>query len=72
MAKAFMYTAGWCGSCTTVKKYITDNEIDVEIRDLDIDSNRSEALAMGVRNIPCLILPDGNKIIGNAIIEHFK
>lgn len=72
MDKPKLYTASWCGGCGTVKKYITDNNIDVELVDLDIDSNRSEALALGIRNIPAMILPDGNKIIGNAIIDHFK
>lgn len=67
-----LYTASWCGGCGTVKKYITDNNISVEIQDLDDDEIKSEALALGIRSIPCLILPNGDRFIGLKIKEYFE
>lgn len=48
----------WCSSCQPVKKYIEENNLDVEV--LDIDTNMEEAQKAGVRGIPALI--EGGKV----------
>lgn len=67
-----LYVASFCGSCGMVKKYITENNIEVEMMDLDDDEIKSEALRIGIRNIPCLITESGDRYIGSKIIDYLK
>jgi len=57
-----LFSAPWCSSCTPVKKYIEENNLEVEV--LDIDTNMEEAQKAGVRGIPALIENGKVSVVG--------
>jgi len=68
-----LYTAVNCNPCKVVKTYITQNELDVEIRTLSLEEFRSDEIqSLGIRSVPTLI--DNEKVIVNSgnIIEYLK
>ena len=61
----------WCTQCIPVKKYIEDNNLNVEV--LDIDTNMEEAQKAGVRGIPALIEMGKVSVVGaENIMNKFK
>ena len=57
-----LFSAPWCQNCQPVKKYIEENNLDVEV--LDIDTNMEEAQKAGVKGIPALIESGKVSVVG--------
>ena len=80
MNKVIKFSAAWCNPCKIMKpqynKFIETVSTDgknVEIVDLDVDTNHEEAAKYGVRSIPItLFIKDGevaDKISGVATCD---
>ena len=46
--------------CTTVKNYITENNIDISILDIDSPPAKAECSKLGIKSIPTLLKNDGS------------
>lgn len=63
-----LYTAPWCSACQVVKKHL---EVHIErgsVGLVDVDENQEEALKVGIRSIPTLVAPNGEKLLGNQTL----
>lgn len=69
--KLKLFSASWCTYCTPVKKYIEENNLDVEI--INVDDNKEMTKAAGIRGIPALQLSDGSIMTeSKAIISYLS
>jgi len=57
MSKVKLFSAKWCTNCTPLKKYIEENNLEVEV--VDIDKNPQACSEYGVRGIPSLSTEEG-------------
>lgn len=53
----YLFTAKWCGQCAPVKKYIEDNNFNIQL--IDVDDNFDKAELYGVKGLPTLVIIDG-------------
>lgn len=66
-----LYSAGWCGSCESVKQRLSASGIPYEVVDVDKPSVLEELSKQGVRAVPYLHAENAvgseYKALGNAI-----
>lgn len=67
MIEVVDYSADWCGPCRAqepiIKKVKKELEGKAEVRKVDIDENKEEAVKAGVRSIPTiLVYVDGEEV----------
>ncbi len=71
MKNNILFTAPWCNTCTTVKSYMEDNDIqNVDIINVDLDPKK--ATEYGIRGLPTMIQDDDRFVGAEAIIQEFK
>lgn len=64
MAQVTVFTSPTCTYCKAAKKYLKDNEIPFDERDISVDKEaRKELLAKGYTGVP-IIRIDGEDIVG--------
>ena len=59
--KILRFTASWCESCKSMAKSLDEEDTDINIEVVDIDSNPDLAVMYKVRSIPTLIFIKDNK-----------
>jgi len=61
-SKLIFYSADWCGACRKAKRYMTQNGIEFELRDVDVPAIREELLRKtGSRSVP--VIDAGGRIL---------
>ena len=63
--KPILYTTSWCSACPAVKKYIKTHELDVEMKDIDLDE--IDYTVLGIRSVPALSV-EGRMLYGSGSI----
>jgi len=64
------FYADWCGPCQTllptVEKLAEEFKGSVEVRKVNVDTQREIATKFGIRSIPALFFMKGNKVLDKA------
>jgi len=60
MKKILYFTAAWCGPCKTLGPIMESLGGQVNYQKIDVDNDQDTSIKYGVRNVPSLILVDGN------------
>lgn len=63
MKEILKFSASWCGPCKTMSKIISDSDLYVDVREVDIDENPDLAVHYGIRSVPTLVLLEDGKEI---------
>lgn len=58
--KYLYFSAGWCGPCRTLGPIMNQVSAEVPVEKIDVDSQSDMALKYNVRNIPTVILVNGD------------
>lgn len=53
-----LLTASWCRPCSSMKEFITTNNLDVEIIDIESDLGSEMVDIYGVKSIPTFIIDE--------------
>lgn len=62
MNKIIFISASWCGPCKMMKPTIEQIKSKIDVEEIDVDTNRDEAISYGVRSVPTLIfIKDGKE-----------
>ncbi len=73
MKKILYFSAGWCGPCKLLKPKIQALSAKLPIQIIDIDANPDLAAKYSIRNIPAVLVLNGDQVtsrlIGNTITE---
>ena len=68
MKKILYFTASWCAPCKTLGPIIESLSGQINYQKIDVDSNQDMSIKYGVRNVPILILVDGNGEALNRLV----
>ena len=60
MKKILYFTASWCGPCKALVPRMEKLSGQINYSKIDVDQNREMSTKYGIRNVPCLVLVDGN------------
>tara|TARA_R110000796_G_scaffold149329_1_gene266171 strand:+ start:372 stop:620 length:249 start_codon:yes stop_codon:yes gene_type:complete len=60
MKTILYFTASWCGPCKALAPRMESLANQINYKKIDIDKNSDLTAKYGVRNVPCLVLVDGN------------
>jgi thiol-disulfide isomerase/thioredoxin len=73
MKKILYFTATWCGPCKLLKPKIQAMQSRFPITILDADTNAEALSKYAIRNVPTIIIVDGDRevarLIGSNITE---
>ncbi|MBC6447729.1 glutaredoxin family protein [Actinokineospora xionganensis] len=61
-----IYSADWCGDCRRAKSWMTANGVpfvEIDVENDDAQRDRAVELAGGRKNIPVVVLPDGDVLV---------
>ena len=58
MKKILYFSAAWCGPCKTLGPIVAGSGVPYE--KVDVDNNQNLSMKYGIRNVPTLLLVDGN------------
>ena len=58
--KYLYFSAGWCAPCKTLAPIMNEVSSEVPVNKIDIDSQSELAIKYNVRNIPTVILVNGD------------
>jgi len=65
------FWAAWCGPCRMVAPIVEELATELEgkavIGKLDVDNNPSVSSALGIRNIPTLLVFKGGKVVDKQV-----
>jgi|TARA_R110001592_G_scaffold186716_3_gene431114 thioredoxin 1 len=68
MKKILYFTASWCGPCKTLGPIMESLSGQINYQKIDVDSNQDMSIKYKVRNVPILILVDGNGEALNRLV----
>jgi len=68
MKKILYFTASWCGPCKALAPRMESLSGQIQYNKIDVDQNSEMSAKYGVRNVPCLVLVDGNGNELNRIV----
>ncbi|MEU5692553.1 glutaredoxin family protein [Actinosynnema sp. NPDC020468] len=66
MGETTVYGANWCGDCRRAKAWLRENEVpflDVDVEHDEVARDRAVEIAGGRRNIPVVVLPNGDVLV---------
>ena len=73
MKQILYFTASWCGPCKLLKPKIVALQSKLPIKILDVDTNAEACSKYSVRNVPTIIIVNGDReisrLVGNNITE---
>jgi thioredoxin 1 len=73
MKKILYFSAAWCGPCRTLGPIMESVSNEVNYQKIDVDNNQELSMKYGVRNIPTLVLVDGDgNELGRKVGVHQK
>ena len=58
--KYLYFSAAWCGPCKSLSPIMNEVSSQVAVEKIDVDLDYEKAQKYGVRNIPTVILVDGD------------
>jgi len=58
--KVLRFTASWCQPCKSLSKTFEYVKTQIPIEVIDIDKNQDLAVKYGIRNVPTLVMLDGD------------
>jgi len=65
------FWAAWCGPCRMVAPIVEELASDLEgkavVGKLDVDNNPSVSSALGIRNIPTILIFKGGKVVDKQV-----
>ena len=65
------FWAAWCGPCRMVAPIVEELATELEgkavVGKLDVDNNPSVSSALGIRNIPTILIFKGGKVVGKQV-----
>lgn len=65
------FWAAWCGPCRMVAPIVEELATELEgkavVGKLDVDNNPSVSSALGIRNIPTLLIFKGGKVVDKQV-----
>lgn len=67
MKRILRFTADWCNPCKQLSENITRAELKTPIEVIDIEVDNMLATEHGVRNLPTMILLDGNIEVSRVV-----
>lgn len=70
MSDKVLVSASWCQPCKMVKKYISDNNIEVTM--LDADTDMDEVAKLRVRGLPTMVVGDERYVGAEQIINYLE
>jgi thioredoxin 1 len=62
MKKILYFSAAWCGPCKMLGPIMESVSDQVNYQKIDVDNNQELSIKYGVRNIPTLVLVDGDGV----------
>ena len=67
MKQILYFTATWCGPCKVLKPKIQAMQSQLPITILDVDTNAEAVGKYSIRNVPTIIVTNGNTEIGRLV-----
>lgn len=67
MKQILYFTATWCGPCKLLKPKIQAMQSQLPITILDVDTNSEAVGKYSIRNVPTIIVTNGNNEIGRLV-----
>tara|TARA_R110001583_G_scaffold22337_1_gene83798 strand:+ start:63 stop:311 length:249 start_codon:yes stop_codon:yes gene_type:complete len=69
MKKILYFTASWCGPCKALAPRMQNLSSQINYSKIDVDQNSDLSAKYGIRNVPCLVLVNGdgkelNRMVG--------
>jgi thioredoxin len=64
------FWAPWCGPCKTLiprLESLSNNYPNVHFVKINVEENRDFAMELGIRNVPTVVVYDGETIVGKEI-----
>ena len=61
--KLLKFYASWCGPCKALTKELQENPVNAEVVSIDVDEEDDLVTLLNIKNVPVLVLYDGDKII---------
>ena len=64
------FWAPWCGPCKTLiprLESLSNNYTNVHFVKINVEENRDFAMELGIRNVPTVVVYDGETIVGKEI-----
>jgi len=65
------FWAAWCGPCRMVAPIVEELAVELEgkavVGKLDVDNNPSTSSALGIRNIPTILIFKGGKVVDKQV-----
>jgi thioredoxin 1 len=62
MKKILYFSAAWCGPCRILGPIMDSVSEEVAWEKINVDNNQELSIKYGVRNIPTLVLVDGDGV----------
>lgn len=74
--KYLYFSASWCGPCRTLGPIMQQVATEVPVEKVDVDSNQQLAMQYSIRNIPTVVLVNGEgkefaRSVGVQPKEHY-
>lgn len=63
MKELLKFSASWCGPCKSLSKIMSEVDLGVKVKEIDIEDDPDLAIQYGIRSVPTLILIEGEKEI---------
>lgn len=60
-----VFSADWCGTCKALKTFLTKNEIEFDVLNIDTELGMRAAKELGIKNIPVTLI-NNEMFIGNT------
>ena len=67
MKKILYFSAPWCGPCKQLGPIMESLAGEVNYEKVNVDADNELSIKYGVRNIPTLILLNGDEVAGKII-----
>ena len=60
MKKVLKFQASWCGPCKMLSKAFSQIQTDIELQEIDVDTNPILTNQYRIRGVPTVIMLDGS------------